>query len=261
MSLGKTIRINRLFAHQSKRLCSIAIDHFIAYQESLPGGLRDLPAVLEQIMAGGPDAVTMHPGVARSCWAPYAGQIPLIIQSLIGRLDDSADEIWAVPEDAVRLGADAFATVAFIRGPTEGSHLRRVADLVRQADAVEMPVILHIYPRIFPNDSKGSVTVSTAPEDIAWAVRCAIESGVDVIKTPFTGDRASFRDILSSCPVPVVVAGGPQTSTIEESLEQMREAMRAGARGATIGRNVWSAEDVCSAVQRFKAIIHDQPED
>jgi ABC-type multidrug transport system fused ATPase/permease subunit len=48
--------------------------------------------------------------------APHAGRIPLIIQSLIARPDDSADEHVAVPVDAVRLGADAFATVVASAG-------------------------------------------------------------------------------------------------------------------------------------------------
>ena len=105
MSLGKTIRMNRLFADPSGRLCSIAVDHFIGYQKGLPAGLRDLPAAIKAIVAGKPDAVTMHKGVALACWEPYAGKLPLIIQSLLGRPDDTADEHIAEPEDAVRLGA------------------------------------------------------------------------------------------------------------------------------------------------------------
>ena len=216
-----------------------------------------MPRTLAKIVAGQPDAVTMHPGAARTLWVPYAGRIPLILQSIIGRPDDSADEQWADPEDAIRLGADGFATCAFVRGPTEAAHLRRTAEVVHRAAALGIPVILHIYPRKYPADAKGTVAISNDPEEIAWAVRCGMEAGVDVIKTPFTGDRSSFRDIVASCPIPIVAAGGPQTSTIEQSLEQIREAMRAGARGATIGRNIWSADDITVAVQRFKAVVHE----
>jgi UDP-N-acetylmuramate--alanine ligase len=80
-------------------------------------------------------------------FATYAGRVPLIVQSIIGRPDDTADEHLCVPEDAVRLGADAFATCAFVRGASEAAHLRRVADFVRQAEGWEMPLILHVYPR------------------------------------------------------------------------------------------------------------------
>ena len=261
MSLGKSVRLNRLFSHPSGQLCSVAVDHFIGYQRGLPAGLGDLPRTLAAVVAGQPDAVTMHPGMASAVWGPYAGKVPLILQSIIGRPDDSADEQWAVPEDAIRLGADAFATCAFVRGPTEAMHLNRTAEIVRRADALAVPVILHIYPRSYSANSNGEVTISNDPEDIAWAVRCGLEAGVDVIKTPFTGDRASFRDIVSSCPLPVVVAGGPKTNTIEESLDQIRAAMQAGARGATVGRNIWGAVDVTGAVERFKAVVHGERTD
>ena len=36
MNLGKLIRLNRLFAHPSNRLCSVAVDHFIGYGRACP---------------------------------------------------------------------------------------------------------------------------------------------------------------------------------------------------------------------------------
>ena len=53
----------------------------------------------------------------------------------------------ATPEDAVRLGADAFAIVCFVRGPTEWRYMQAVAEAVRAAERFEMPVICHVYPR------------------------------------------------------------------------------------------------------------------
>jgi class I fructose-bisphosphate aldolase len=256
MGLGKRIRLNRLFAHSSGRLCSVAVDHFIGYQDGLPQGLRDVPAALEAIVAGGPDAVTMHKGVALSCWGRYAGRVPLIIQSIIGRPDDSADEHIAEPEDALRLGAEAFATCAFVRGATEASHLRRVADSVRQAEAYDLPVILHIYPRRWPQG--GKVQISFEPEDIAWCVRCGLEIGVDVIKVPFCGDVSAHGQIVRSCPVPIVAAGGPKTETLTDALGMAADVIASGARGMTIGRNIWGCPQVTEAVRAFKRVIHDR---
>ena len=209
MNLGKTVRLNRLFAHPSGRLCSIAVDHFIGYGDGLPGGLRDIKTTLAAIVAARPDAVTMHKGIALSLWAEYAGSLPLIMQSSIARVDNSACEQVATPEDAVRLGADAFAVAIFVRGPSEGAHLRIVADCVREAARFEMPVICHIYPRLYKD---GSVKNSYVPEDIAWAVRCAVEVGADVVKTPYCGDVTAHAQIVRECPVPLVAAGGPRAS-------------------------------------------------
>lgn len=37
----------------------------------------------------------------------------------------------------------------------------------------------------------------------------------------------------------------------------MAQVVSSGARGATIGRNVWGLEDITGAVRAFKAVIHD----
>jgi fructose-bisphosphate aldolase, class I len=253
MSLGKTVRLNRLFSHPSGRFFSVAVDHFIAYGDGLPPGLRHISATLAAIAAGGPDAVTMHKGIAASLWEPYAGRIPLIMQSTIARVDDSACEQIATPLDAVRLGADAFAVAAFIRGATEAAHLRVVADAMRDARDYEMPVICHIYPRTFIDRP----AVSYEPEDIAWAVRCAVECGVDVVKTPYCGDLSAWRQIAADCPVPLVAAGGPKTDTLDAALRMMAEVVQGGARGATVGRNVWGFEPIAETVRAFSTRIHE----
>jgi len=257
MGLGKSIRLKRLFNHPSGRLCSVAIDHFLGYHLNVnrEAGLRDLPKTIAAIVAGKPDSITMNKGVALSWWGPYAGSVPLIMQSIAALPDDTADELLAFPDDAVRIGADAFATCCFVRGATEAAHIRRVADVVRQAETWDMPVILHVYPRTFGPDK---VDISFTPEDIAWAVRCAIEVGVDVIKVPYCGDVASYRQIIENCPVPLVAAGGPKAETFLASLTIAKEAVQSGARGMVIGRNIWGSPEITRALKAFKAVIHDE---
>ena len=80
MDLAKRIRLNRIFAHPSKRLCSVAVDHFVGYQKGLPEGLVNLPETIRKLVEGKPDAITMVKGTAKSAWEPYAGRVPLIIQ-------------------------------------------------------------------------------------------------------------------------------------------------------------------------------------
>ena len=143
MNTGKLVHMNRLFAPDSGRICSVAFDHFIGYDRGLPSGLRHIQRTLAAIVAGEPDALTMHKGLAASAWGPHAGIVPLIVQSSAARVDDTACEQLATPEDAVRLGADGFAVTAFLRGTTEAAHLRTVADCVREAARYELPVVCH----------------------------------------------------------------------------------------------------------------------
>jgi DhnA family fructose-bisphosphate aldolase class Ia len=82
-------------------------------------------------------------------------------------------------------------------------------------------------------------------------------TGADVIKTPYCGDLKAHTQIVANSPVPVVAAGGPKVKTLEESLDMMGNVVRSGARGATIGRNVWGNPCISAAVIAFKAVIHD----
>ena len=254
MNIGKRIRMNRLFAPPSGNLCSVAVDHLIGYDAHMPDGLRAIQPTLAAIVAARPNAVTMHKGLATSVWEPHAGLVPLIVQSSLARVDDRACEQVVTPEEAVRLGADAIAIAAFIRGPNEATKLRRVAECVREAARFELPVMCHIYPR----DLSGEIPrVSFAPEDVAWAVRCAFEMGVDVVKAPYCGDRKAHAQIVAQCPVPLVAAGGPRAETLEAALSMIADVVRSGARGATIGRNIWGFDRIGAAVAAFKAVIHE----
>ena len=254
MNTGKLVRLNRLFSHASGRLCSVAVDHFVVYGAGIPEGLRAFRRTVASVVEARPDAVTMHVGMAANVWPEHAGKVPLILQSTLASWDDSFIELAAQPEDAVRMGADAYAVVALVRGKSEGIYLRRVADCVREASRFEMPVICHIYPRTF---SDKGVSVSYTPEDIAWATRCAAEVGADVVKVPYCGELKAYAQIVSECPVRVVAAGGPQTPDLRGALAMMAEVVKAGAAGATIGRNIWGFPNVAASVRAFKAVIHD----
>jgi len=252
MGLGKQVRISRLFAHPSGNLCSIAIDHFMVYNMGLPPGLRHIKDTLAAVMAAQPDAVTMHKGLASALWHKFAGQAALILQSSGVRPDNSAMEQYATVDEAVRFGADALAVVAFVRGATEAHFVRKVADCVRDGQVWEMPIICHVYPR----DAENNIIYT--PEDIAWAVRCMVEVGVDIVKVPYCGDAMAHAQIVADCPVPVVAAGGPKAPTLRDALQMMADAVNVGVRGGTVGRNIWGNNDVIGAVRAYKAVIHDR---
>jgi class I fructose-bisphosphate aldolase len=253
MSIGKLIRLNRIFAHPSGRLCSVAVDHFIGYGSlTAGGGLWSLPAALEKIMAGNPSAVTMSKGTAMHCWAPYAGKVPLIIQAGCFTADDRVIECVTEPEECVRLGADAIAVAIGIFGPNEGRFIKILMESVRKAAQFDLPVIAHIYPRDFRGPTPRIVC---DPEGIMWATRVGIEAGADIIKVGYTGDAASYRLVVESSPAPVVAAGGPKAKNLRQALTLMQGVVQAGAKGATIGRNVWGVERADAALRAFKAVV------
>ena len=82
---------------------------------------------------------------------------------------------------------------------------------------------------------------------------CLLELG----KVPYCGEVQAYAQIVADSPVPVVAAGGPQCKTLGQALTMMSEVVTSGARGATIGRNIWGFSQISAAVQAFKTVIHD----
>ena len=253
MDLAKRARFNRIFGNPSGRLLSLAIDHGLGYGTGFPAGLRNVPETLAKLMPEKPDAVTLMKGFAMHAWEPYAGQCPLIVSSVCFTPDDALFEHICRPEEALRLGADAVAVAIGVRGPNEGKYLKFLTNAVEEASRISMPIIEHIYPR----DFSGTPKIVHDPENIYWALRCGLECGADIVKIPYTGDVASYRDIIATSPVPVVAAGGPKCNSIQEAAALMRDVIAAGGRGATVGRNIWGDADPVKAIRAFKAVIHD----
>ena len=204
-------------------------------------------------MKARPDTMTMTLGTAKHCWPAHVGQASLIVQASCWTPDDRIREQLATAEDAIRLGADALAVAIGVRGATEGDFIRWLTDAVRAAAPFDLPVVAHIYPR----DYSDGVKIVFTPEEIAYAVRVGIETGVDVIKVGYPGDEAAFSEIIAACPVPVVMAGGPKEPTLRDALAQIHAGMRAGARGAVVGRNIWGEADMERAARAYAGVIHD----
>jgi fructose-bisphosphate aldolase, class I len=249
-TLGKQIRLNRIFSHPSGRILSVAVDHLVNYPIGMPAGLRNIQPTLRQIVEGRPDAITMMKGLAKHCWSEYAGRVPLIIQQMATRpdVDEYADVVTV--EECVSMGADAIAVAVLVKGRHQMRHTRQLASVVQESESYGLPVITHIYP-VDPEQNK----IVHTPEEIFYAVRVGMEMGADVIKTPYTGDVNAFRDIVASVPVPVVCAGGPRCETMEEVEAMLRDVAKTGAAGATVGRNVWGFPDIPQAVQRLRRAI------
>src|SRR5260370_8545927 len=98
-----------------------------------------------------------------------------------------------------------------------------------------------------------------AVEAVADACRMAVENGADIVKTFYTGERESFKKVIRSCYVPVLVLGGPKTHSDKEFLVSIRDAMDAGAVGIVIGRNIWQSASPTAMTRALVALVHHDP--
>jgi hypothetical protein len=82
----------------------------------------------------------------------------------------------------------------------------------------------------------------------------AAELGARVVKTYYTED---FDRITETCPVPVVIAGGPKTDDALEVLNFVRDGIDKGAIGVNLGRNIWQHHDPVGMANALRAVIHE----
>jgi DhnA family fructose-bisphosphate aldolase class Ia len=95
------------------------------------------------------------------------------------------------------------------------------------------------------------------PENVAAAARVASETSADYVKTFYTGDKRSFKEVLDNCSVPVLILGGPKIDTDLAILEMVHDAMDVGATGITMGRNIWGHSNIEGITSALAEIIHN----
>ncbi|BDG60157.1 class I fructose-bisphosphate aldolase [Caldinitratiruptor microaerophilus] len=251
MFLGKEIRLRRLLNRKSGRLLAITIDHPIT-RGVLPG-LVNVRETLPKLVAGKPDAITMHKGIAEKVFAPFAGEVALILKTSAYSVayHPHYDAPVADVEEAVRLGADAVSVGMIVGGPEQAQQLTHLGMISKECALYGMPLIAHIYP-------KGSMIKNPYDADaMAYAVRAGAELGVDIIKTMWTGSAESFAKVIEACPAKVALAGGDAGEKLEDYLRMTREALDIGLAGVTYGRFVWQHEYPAAVIRALAALMHD----
>jgi len=150
------------------------------------------------------------------------------------------------------LGADAVSVHINVGAKQEDSMLATLGKVACECDDFGMPLLAMMYPR-GPN-----IKDSHAVEVVAHAARLGAELGADIIKTNYTGDAESFKAVVDSCHVPVIIAGGPKAETTRDVLQMVKYSMTAGGAGLSIGRNVFQHQDPTKMVKALSALVHKE---
>jgi class I fructose-bisphosphate aldolase len=252
-ALGKAVRLRRMQNTASGRILTVAIDHAPSY--GVLDGLEKAEAVIEKVAGSGPDAVLLMKGTAERCFQPYAGRISLILKCSSLSPFHPEHDVWVSHvEDALRLGADAVAMALTVGSVEQPYLLANLAALVREAEPVGMPVIVHAYPNgeLVPPDERYSA------HQVKYAARLGMELGVDIIKTFYTGSAETFAQVVeTTAPALVVAAGGPRLETDADVLRMAYDVVQAGAAGITFGRNIWQSENTARMICALRHIVHE----
>jgi DhnA family fructose-bisphosphate aldolase class Ia len=242
-------RFHRLFG-KDERSVVIAMDH--GTTDGAVKGFENPEQVLEHVIAGGADAILTSIGIARH----FSKQLKDV--GLMLRCDGATSPLLEHPrelilgvEDLLTTGADAAAAMYFpgsVNGHGSTIYFPRLAT---EAHRWNIPVMAEALPYGFEEHP-----AARAVEPVADTCRMAAENGADIVKTFYTGERESFRKVIRSCYVPVLVLGGPKTHSDREFLVSIRDALDAGAVGVVIGRNVWQSAFPTAMARALVALVH-----
>jgi putative autoinducer-2 (AI-2) aldolase len=194
------------------------------------------------------DALFITRGVLRSSVDPDNTK-PIILRvsggtSVVGK--DLANEgITTSMEEAIRLNVAAVGISIFVGSEYEKDSLLNLSKLVDDGEKYGVPVMAVT--------AVGKELDKREARYLALASRIAAELGARVVKTYWCED---FGKVVGGCPVPVVIAGGPQVDTELEVFEFVYDGMQNGAVGVNLGRNIWKNDHPVAMMKAIRAIVH-----
>jgi len=262
MSLGKEIRLAKLFKSGTKRMVLVTADHGVCIDPMKE--IENPKEIITKIAQGGADAVLLTPGIARLVKEELAGKISLML-----RIDGTAtsigpdltnDRLIFSVEGALSMGADAVATFGVIGVPREAELSQKIGQVNEACERWGMPMMVEMIPEEMLEHqfrSRAERKWPSNPEVVKYSARVAAELGADIVKGYYTGDKESFKEVITYCPVPYVVLGGPSSQDPEVFLSFIRDAMDCGAKGVSVGRNVWVHENPVAITKAICRIVHD----
>jgi predicted phospho-2-dehydro-3-deoxyheptonate aldolase len=247
MSVGKKRRLERIFREDGKSVI-VPMDHGVTLGPIR--GLVNMQEIIDQLVLGGTDGIVLHTGIAKKIESHGMG----LITHLSASTDLSSDPLWKVQvcsvANAVKLGADGISIHVNIGAPREGEMLSDMASIADECEELGMPLLAMMYPR------GPKITNSNDVEVVKHVARLGAELGADIIKTNYTGSPETFREVVQSCPVPVVIAGGPKQQSVEGVLKMIYDSIQAGGAGVSIGRNTFQDDNPTLMAQALSALVH-----
>jgi putative autoinducer-2 (AI-2) aldolase len=242
MDFGMKNRLSRVFNPKTGKTVMLAVDH--GYFQGPTTGLRDLRKTITPLVTHA-DCLFITRGMVRNCIDPqWATSVCLRVSggsSILGEL--SNEDIIVSMEEAIRLNVAAVGMSVFVGAANEDRSIANLGRLVNEAERYGIPVL----------------AVTAVGKDMArdarylgLACRMAAEIGAHFVKTYYCPD---FPKVVEGCPVPIVIAGGKKIPEMD-ALRMTENAIRDGACGVDMGRNIFQSQHPVGMIEAVRAIVH-----
>ncbi|GAA2814355.1 2-amino-3,7-dideoxy-D-threo-hept-6-ulosonate synthase [Streptomyces showdoensis] len=252
---ARSLRLRRLFRHRDQRLMVVPLDHSIADGPLTARG--GLDALVGQLVGNGVDAVVLHKGSLRHVRTDRFTGMSLIMHlsaSTAHAPDPDAKYLVTGVEEALRQGADAVSVHVNLGSRDERQQIADLGAVADVCDRWNVPLLAMMYPR------GPKISNPRDPELVVHTATLAADLGADIVKTLYTGSSDEMADIVEACPIPVIVAGGVRVDAEDQVLDFVGDAIRGGAAGVAMGRNVFQAPDPGAMARKISQIVHSTSE-
>jgi len=243
MDWGMQNRLARIIQPDDGRCVMLAVDH--GYFLGPTTGLENPRLTIEPLLPHA-DAIMLTRGVLRNA-VEASAHAPVVLRvsggtSILKEL--SNEDITVSIEDAIRLNVSAMALSIFVGSEFEKATLVSLSRLVDEGERYGIPVL-----------AVTAVGTDMVRDEryLGLACRIAAELGAHFVKTYYC---ENFENVVKSCPIPIIVAGGKKTPELE-ALELARNAVSHGAVGVDMGRNIFQSDNPTGMIQAVRAIVHD----
>jgi putative autoinducer-2 (AI-2) aldolase len=247
MDWGMKNRLSRLFNTKTGKCVWLAIDH--GYFLGPVSNLED-PAKTIKPLVPFTDALMLTRGILRNC-VEASLSVPFILRvsggNSIAGPALSNEGIQTCMEEAIRLNASAVAMSIYVGTEHEHQTLMALGKLVDEGQRYGMPVLAVT--------AVGKELEKRDARYLGLSCRIAAELGASAVKTYYC---ENFSSIIKSCPVPVVIAGGPKLKTEVDTLKLAHDAIKDGASGVDMGRNIWQSPRAVGMIKAIRGIVHDK---
>jgi len=240
---GMKDRLARIFSPVSGRTVMLAFDH--GYIMGPTSGLERMDLTILPLIEYA-DCIMCTRGALRTLVPPTAGK-PVSLRYSAGStvLTELNDECVMDIEEAVRLNASLLAVMVAVGHKFEAVTIRNLTRAVDMGTRYGIPTL-------------GVTAVGTDmardARYLSMASRVCAENGAHVVKTYFC---KNFEQVASTCPVPIVLAGGKKLPELD-ALTMAYQAIDQGASGVDMGRNIFQAGDPIAMIQAVRAVVHDR---
>lgn len=243
MSWGLKNRLAQIIKPETGRTVMLAVDH--GYFLGPTTGL-EVPSKTIMPLTPYADALMLTRGVLRTSIDTNVST-PIVLRvsggnSIVGS-DLSNEGITTSMEEAIRLNVSAVALSIYVGSQYEHQTLMNLSRLVDEGERYGIPVLaVTAVGKEMGRDARY----------LGLCCRIAAELGAHFVKTYYC---EGFEKIVESCPVPLVIAGGKKLSE-KEALKVTYDAIKAGASGVDMGRNIFQSDNPLGMIKAVRAIVH-----